>query len=117
MARRDFQKLAVQLQIDTKQKALQQALQVPWRRLEETASAYVESHIFVLWVRAIAEVKPELPEIVVSALDSRCPGFLHEDSRERKQRPQQQHFLWHSLEEWIAARKFADAKTQVSRAE
>ncbi len=112
MARRDFQKLAVQLQLDTKQKALQQALLVPWRRLEETASAYVESHVFILWVRAIAEVKPELPEIVVSAIESCCPGFLHEDSRERKQHPRQQHFLWHSLEEWIAARKFADAKTQ-----
>lgn len=112
MARRDFQKLAVQIQLDTKQKALQQALRVPWRRLEETASAYVESHIFVLWVRAIAEVKEEIPEIVVSALEKRCPGFLETDSRERKQRPRQQRFLWHSLEEWIAAREFVDPRTQ-----
>ena len=112
MARGDFQELVVQVQLDTKQKALQQALRVPWRRLEEAASAYVESHIFILWVRAIAEVKTELPEIVVSALERFCPGFLDEDSLERKQRPRQQGFLWHSLEEWIAARKFADAKTQ-----
>lgn len=112
MARRDFQKLAVQLQLDTKQKALQQALRVPWRRLEETASAYVESHIFVLWVRAIAELKGEIPEIVVSALERRCPGFLDTDAHERKQRPRQQRFLWHSLEEWIAAREFVDPKTQ-----
>ncbi|MCZ2074286.1 MAG: hypothetical protein LC130_04715 [Bryobacterales bacterium] len=110
MARRDFEKLAVRLQLDTKQKALQQALQVPWRRLEEAASAYVESHIFVLWVRAIAEVKEEIPEIVVSALNNRCPGFLDEDSRERKQRPRHQRILWHCLEEWIAARNFAAAK-------
>ena len=54
MARTDFQKLLVHLKLDTKQKALQQALKVPWRRLEEAASAYVESHIFILWVRAIA---------------------------------------------------------------
>ena len=112
MARSDFQELAVQIQLDTKQKALQQALLVPWRRLEQTASAYVESHIFILWVRAIAEVKPELPEIVVSAIENRCPGFLDEDSRERKQHPRQQRFLWHSLEGWMGARKFADAKTQ-----
>ena len=112
MARRDFQKLVIQLQFDTKQKALQQALLVPWRQLEEAASAYVESHIFIMWVRAIAEVKPELPKIVVSALEGCCPGFLNEDSRERKQGPRQQRFLWHSLEEWMTARKFADAKTQ-----
>ena len=112
MARRDFQKLVGQLQLDTKQKALQQALLVPWRRLEETASAYVESHIFILWIRAIAEVKEDLPEMVVSALESRCPGFLDEDLRERKQRPRQQRLLWHSLEEWIAGCKFADAKAQ-----
>ena len=112
MARRDFQKLLGQLQLDTKQKALQQALLVPWRRIEETASAYVESHIFILWVRAIAEVKEDLPQIVVSTLESRCPGFLDEDLRDRKQRPRQQRILWHSLEEWIADRKFAGAKAQ-----
>jgi len=112
MARTDFQKLLVHLKLDTKQKALQQALLVPWRRLEEAASAYVESHIFILWVRAIAEVTEELPEVVASALESRYPGFLDEHLRERKQRPQEQFFLWHSLEEWIAVRKFADAKTQ-----
>jgi len=68
MARTDFQKLLVHLKLDTKQKALQQALLVPWRRLEEAASAYVESHIFILWVRAIAEVREELPEVVASTL-------------------------------------------------
>ena len=112
MARTDFQKLLVHLKLDTKQKALQQALLVPWRRLEEAASAYVESHIFILWVRAIAEVREELPEVVASTLESRYPGFLDKHLREREQRPRQQRFLWHSLEEWIADRKFADAKTQ-----
>ncbi|MGH9632608.1 MAG: hypothetical protein ACRD7E_30240, partial [Bryobacteraceae bacterium] len=110
--RGDFQKLVAELRLDTKQKALQQALQVPWRRLEETASAYVESHIFVLWVRAIAEVKEEIPEIVVSALEKRCPEFLETNSHERKQYPPQQRVLWHCLEDWIAARKFAAAKAE-----
>jgi hypothetical protein len=111
MATRDFKRRGVQLRLDARQKALQQALLVPWLQLEETASAYVESHIFVLWVRAIAEVTEDLPENVVSALESRCPGFLGEDLLQRKQYPRQQRFLWHSLEEWIAARTFAESKT------
>jgi hypothetical protein len=110
MARTDFQKLLVHLKLETKHKALQQAILVPWRRLEEAASAYVESHIFILWVRAIAEVSEELPEVVASTLKSRYPGFLDEHLRERKQRPREQRFLWHSLEEWIAVRTFADAR-------
>src|SRR5471030_906194 len=112
MARTDFQKLLVHLKLDTKHKALQQAVLVPWRRLEEAASAYVESHIFILWVRAIDEVREELPEVVTSALESRYPGFLDEHVRERKQRPREQRFLWPSLEEWIAVCTFADAKKQ-----
>src|SRR5262249_16126093 len=112
MARRDFERLAVRLQLDTKQKALQQALQVPWRRLEQAASAHVESPIFVLWVPAIPGGEEEVPEIFGAAPHNRCPGFVDEDSRERKQRPRHQRFLWHSLEEWIAARKFAAAKAE-----
>jgi hypothetical protein len=112
MAKRDFERLVFQVRLGSKQKALQQALMVPWPRLDEAASAYAEWHIFVLWVRAIAEFEGQLPEIVRAALGARCPGFLEDEIRQRKEHSQDQSFLWHSLEEWIAVHDFAEAKRQ-----
>jgi hypothetical protein len=112
MAKRDFEKLVLHVRLDTKRKALQQALLVPWRRLAERASAYVEWHIFILWIRTIAEFEEQLPDIVVAALEDRCPGFLDDEIRQRKERPQEQRFLWHSLEQWIAVHQFAETKAE-----
>src|SRR6266849_436432 len=112
MAKRNLETLVLQVRLDTKHKALQQAVLVPWRRLEESASAYAEWHIFVLWVRSIAEFEEQLPEIVRAALGARCPGFLDDEIRQREERPHEQRFLWHSLEEWIAAHQFVDTKTE-----
>jgi hypothetical protein len=112
MVKRDFEKLALQVRLDTKQKASQQALLVPWHRLEERVSAYVDWHIFVLWVRSIGEFEEQLPEIVRAALGARCPGFLDDEIRQREERPREQRSLWHSLEEWIAAHPFVDTKTE-----
>lgn len=112
MAKEDFETVVSQVRLDRKQRALQQAMLVPWQRLEETAAAYVEWHRFVLWVRAIAERESELPEILREALAARCPVFM-EDEIGRRQSPfNDQSFLWHSLEEWIAAHHFAEAKGQ-----
>ena len=108
MAKRDFEKLVLQVRLDTKEKALQGAILVPWRRLQENATTYAEWHIFVLWVRTIAEHEDQLPEIVRSALAHRCPGFLES----RQEQASAQRFLWHSLEEWMAAHEFAEPKTE-----
>lgn len=112
MAKRDFEKLVFQVRLGSNQKALQHALLVPWRRLLEAASAYAEWHIFVLWVRAIAEFEGQLPDIVRVALGARCPGFLEEGVPRRQGYSHDQTFLWHSLEEWIALQDFAEAKRQ-----
>jgi hypothetical protein len=112
MAKRDFDKLVLQIRLNTKQRALQEAFLVPWRRLEERAAAYAGWHIFILWVRTIAEFEEQLPEIVVAALGARCPGFLDNEIRQREVRPREQRFLWHSLEEWIADHQFAEAKAE-----
>jgi hypothetical protein len=112
MAKRDFEQLVFQVRLGSKQKALQQALLIPWRRLLEAASAYAEWHIFVLWVRAIAEFEEQLPDIVRVALGARCPGFLDDEVPRRQGHLHDQSFLWHSLEEWIVAHQFAEAKSQ-----
>jgi len=112
MANRDLEKLVFQVRLGSKQKALQQALLIPWRRLLEAASAYTEWHIFVLWVRAIAEFEEPLPDIVRAALGARCPGFLDDEVPRRQGYLHDQSFLWHSLEEWIVVHHFAEANSQ-----
>jgi hypothetical protein len=112
MAKGQFQQLVLQVGREAKRKALQQALLVPWRRLEESASAYADWHIFALWVRSIAEFQDPLPEMVLTALEARCPGLLDAEQRERQASPRQQRLLWHSLEDWIGVHQFAEAKAE-----
>jgi hypothetical protein len=112
MAKEDFEAVVSQVRLDRKQRALQQALLVPWRRLDQTASTYVEWHMFVLWVRAIAECEAELPEILRVALAARCPGFLESEVGQRQSHSRDQDSLWHSLEGWIATHNFAEAKRE-----
>jgi hypothetical protein len=103
MARGNFDSLVVNVRLDRKQRALLDALLVPWRRLEERANEFVEWHSFVLWARAIVEVVGHLPDVVRSELLTRCPRFL--DANEFAKRQQ----IWKLLEEWIAKQRFADA--------
>src|SRR4029077_14089960 len=58
--------------------------------------------------RGIAETADHLPDIVRSGLQSRCPGFLEDLRRERRDNFP----LWSSLEEWITAHYFAKVKAE-----
>ena len=108
MAKRDSANLVLNVQRDSKQKALQAALLVPWHRLAESATAFAEWHVFVLWIRAITETADEIPEIVRSGLQSRCPGFLEfQGGKQKDHLP-----LWKSLEEWVTDHFFAKARTE-----
>ena len=108
MAKRDSANLVLNVRRDSKQKALQGALLVPWHQLAESATAFAEWHVFVLWIRAITETADQIPEIVRSGLQSRCPGFL--ECQGRKQRDNLH--LWNSLEEWVTDHFFAKARTE-----
>jgi len=108
MVKRDSTNLVLNIRRDSKQRALQEALLVPWPLLAEGAAAFAEWHMFILWVRAITETGDQLPEIVRSALQSRCPGFLGCHSRERQDNLP----LWRSLEEWVIAHFFAKARAK-----
>jgi len=107
MAKAGSANLVLNVRRDSKQQALQQALLVPWSKLEESAAAFVEWHIFVLWVRIITETADHLPDIVRSALQSRCPGFVDCKREQKNNSP-----LWNSLEEWITDHPFAKAKAE-----
>jgi hypothetical protein len=108
MAKTDSTNFVINIRRQSKQKALQEALLVPWHQLAESASAFAEWHIFLLWVRAITEAADQLPEVVRSVLQSRCPGFLEFQNRERKDNLP----LWKALEEWVAEHFFANARAE-----
>lgn len=106
MARENFEKFVLNVRLDRKQTALQEALLVPWRELEASVNEYVQWHSFILWVRTISEIAGELPDAVRLELQELCPGFL--DGWEVSQN----HGVWYSLEEWITAQHFGEAKAE-----
>ena len=108
MAKRDSENLVLDVRRERRQKALQEALLVPWHQLAAGSATFAEWHIFVLWVRSITEAADQLPDIARSTLQDRCPGFLECQSRERKGNLP----LWKSLEEWITDHFFAKARTE-----
>ena len=87
---------------------MQEALLVPWHQLAESAAAFTEWHVIILWVRAITETADQLPTIVRSALESRCPGFLESLTREQKDNLP----IWKSLEDWVVDHVFAKARSE-----
>jgi hypothetical protein len=108
MLKRDSANLVLNVRRDSKQKALQGALLVPWQQVAEGAAAFAEWHTFILWVRVITETAEQVPQIVGSALQSRCPGFLESCRRQQKDHLP----IWKSLEEWVTAHTFARARAE-----
>ncbi len=108
MAKRDSANLVLNVRRDSKQKALQGALVVPWPQLAESASAFVEWHTIILWVRVITETAEQLPQIVRSELQSRCPEFLEDQGWDKKDSLP----VWKNLEEWVTAHRFGTARAE-----
>jgi hypothetical protein len=106
MAKGDFENLVLKVRLESRQRALQEALVVPWRQLAESADAYAQWHSFVLWVRALSDGTGALPDIVAAELRARCPGFLDQEGCHGDDDCS----LWKSLQEWIATAYFANAK-------
>ena len=101
MAKRDPASLVLNIRREAKQKALHEALLVPWQQLAQDASAFAEWHMIILWVRVITETADHLPQAVRSELHARCPGFLEYHSRQASTP------VWKSLEDWVNAHRFA----------
>ena len=81
---------------------------MPWQQLVQDAAAFAEWHLIVLWVRIITETAEQLPEIVRSTLQSRCPRFWESQSRKREDNLP----IWKSLEEWVTAHCFGRARAE-----
>jgi hypothetical protein len=104
MARGNFDSLVLSVRLDSKDRAVQNALLVPWRELAASADQYVQWHAFVLWVRTIMETAGCAPDVIQSELRTRCPGLVDgNDAADRQP-------IWKHLEEWIATQHFARAQ-------
>ncbi len=103
MARGNFESRVTAVRLDFKQKALGDALLVPWSQLEAAVEEYIDWHSFALWVRALSDAADELPEGLRSELRDRCPGFS--GAIDTPRRP-----IWKALDDWIGENRFATAK-------
>ena len=108
MVKRDSATLVLNVRRDSEHRAMQEALLVPWHQLAEGADAFTEWHVVILWVRIISETANQLPAIVRSVLQSRCPGFLESLTREQNDNLP----IWKSLEDWVVGHVFSNAITE-----
>lgn len=99
------------LQYERRLNARQQALTVPWRHLHESACAYVEWLMFVLWVRAVCDAAGYIPDVVAGELRSRCPGFsnIYVDACRSEDNSEA---LWRTLWNWIEVHEFGEFNQQ-----
>ena len=74
--RSSTRKAIAQIERLARERADEQARRIPWQRLLDTRNEYIDWQEFYLWVRSILEVENRIPDWLVEALDTRCPGFL-----------------------------------------
>lgn len=102
---------AVQLQRLARERADEQARRIPWQRLLDTRTEYIDWQEFYLWARSILEVEGQIPNWLVDILKERCPGFLERDKRLTakavKEKP-----LALRLEDWIDEHVFGFAQSE-----
>jgi hypothetical protein len=80
-------------------------------RLAQAVSRFIEWEAVAYWVRLPLEVGTALPGELARELNSRCPGFIEFNNRERptdRRLPQD----WHRLMLWIGEHFFQDAKAE-----
>jgi hypothetical protein len=80
-------------------------------RLAETVSRFMDWEAFAYWARPAFETSASLPSEVAREVDSRCPGFMEFNAKERrtdKRLPRD----WHRLMIWIGEHFFEDAHAE-----
>jgi hypothetical protein len=102
---------AVQLQRIARERADKQSRRIPWQRLLDTRTQYIDWQEFYLWARSILEVEEQIPDWLVDILKELCPGFLERDktltAKAMKEKP-----LALRLEDWIDEHIFGFAKNE-----
>jgi hypothetical protein len=100
-----------QLQRLARERADEQALRIPWQRLYDVRTQYIDWQEFYLWVRSILEVEERIPDWLGGILDERCPGFLEREKALTPTSAKEKPFALH-LEDWIDEHIFGFAKNE-----
>ena len=99
----------LRLQQLARERAKRQARRIPWQRLHESCTQYIDWQEFYLWVRSITESEGGIPDWLAPVLDDHCPGFLRAEheltAKAGRARP-----LVLRLEDWIDEQAFAAAR-------
>jgi hypothetical protein len=88
-------------------RARQQLMQVPWDRFDKAYEEYIRWQAFVLWARAVVELKGSAPSWLEAILRKRCPGFTEEAARSNEPET-----LSLQLLPWVHKQKFGLAKEE-----
>jgi len=79
-------------------------------RFSGLVSQYIEWEAFAFWARSIVESTHEVPALVKSSLEQRCPGFVSQIQSKDLAPADYSTWFWRELLEWIENHMFADAK-------
>ena len=104
--------LAVRVQEMARREAKRQAQRVPWERLLQARTEYIEWEIFGFWARLIVEAEGDTPDWLRRTLETRCPGFLEEERRHRETHPGRNSSFSSLLSNWVEYNIFRDAREQ-----
>jgi hypothetical protein len=102
-----FSKLERRVGQIASRRARQQLMQVPWDRFHKAYEEYIRWHAFVLWARAVVELKGSAPSWLEAILRKRCPGFAAEAAYSNKTE-----LLGLQLLQWVHNRAFGFAKEE-----
>ena len=80
-------------------------------RLAQAVSRFIDWEAFAYWARPVLEGGASLSSEVAQQLNSRCPGFVEFNAKERVADGRLPHD-WHRLMRWIAEHFFQDAKAE-----
>jgi hypothetical protein len=88
-----------------------QARRVPWQRLLNVRTQYIDWQEFYLWVRSILEVEVRIPDWLIAILNDRCPGFLESEAPVALQKSAAKP-IYLRLEDWIDEQIFGFARDE-----
>jgi len=105
-------KQKARLQEVARREAARQARRIPWQRLVEARTTFIDWEVFTFWVRSIIESEGATPHWLAKIIEQRCPGFLIRKKSHRKKHSEKGLPLDLRLSEWIRDHVFADARRE-----
>ena len=80
--------------------------------LDRAAETYVEWEAFSFWARSLVQAAREIPALVRSALEGKCPGFMEYVTALRPRPCSDPQWLWEQLLQWVDTHSFSEASRE-----